>query len=163
MSASVRFICYNNIVGKYLKVHQKHTRKRASFLEFAFAYIMLYLERGFAMPRKPKKPCKFPGCPRLTDGAYCSEHTRKMNAQYEKYNRCPETAKRYGTAWRIIRRRYIGQHPLCEECLKRGLAVPAEHVHHIVPLADGGTNDESNLMSLCKSCHSRIHLELRRG
>ncbi|WP_420838364.1 HNH endonuclease [Allobaculum mucilyticum] len=32
-----------------------------------------------------------------------------------------------------------------------------EQVHHIVPLSQGGTHDENNLMSLCKSCHSRIH------
>ena len=32
----------------------------------------------------------------------------------------------------------------------------AQEVHHIIPLADGGTHDEDNLMSLCKPCHSRI-------
>ena len=32
----------------------------------------------------------------------------------------------------------------------------AQEVHHIVPLAEGGTHDEDNLMALCKSCHSRI-------
>ena len=26
------------------------------------------------MPRKALKPCKHPGCPRLTEGAYCDEH-----------------------------------------------------------------------------------------
>lgn len=28
-------------------------------------------------------------------------------------------------------------------------------VHHIVPIASGGTNDPSNLMSLCQSCHKK--------
>lgn len=32
----------------------------------------------------------------------------------------------------------------------------AAEVHHIVPLSAGGTHDESNLMALCKPCHSRI-------
>jgi 5-methylcytosine-specific restriction protein A len=32
----------------------------------------------------------------------------------------------------------------------------AEEVHHVLPLANGGTNDEGNLMALCKSCHSSI-------
>lgn len=27
------------------------------------------------MPRKALKPCKHPGCPRLTEGAYCDEHS----------------------------------------------------------------------------------------
>ncbi|MCD8195880.1 MAG: HNH endonuclease, partial [Lachnospiraceae bacterium] len=26
------------------------------------------------MPRMPKKPCSYHGCPRLTDGTYCEEH-----------------------------------------------------------------------------------------
>ena len=26
------------------------------------------------MPMKPKKPCRHPGCPKLTDGLYCEEH-----------------------------------------------------------------------------------------
>lgn len=26
------------------------------------------------MPRKPMKPCKHPGCPKLTEGFYCEEH-----------------------------------------------------------------------------------------
>lgn len=27
-------------------------------------------------------------------------------------------------------------------------------------ISQGGTNEESNLMSLCKSCHNKIHLEI---
>jgi hypothetical protein len=33
----------------------------------------------------------------------------------------------------------------------------AVHVHHIVPLSKGGTNDLSNLRSLCEDCHKKIH------
>lgn len=46
--------------------------------------------------------------------------------------------------------------PLCRECAKRGVIRAAEEVHHIVPLAKGGTHDEGNLMPLCKACHSAI-------
>ena len=31
------------------------------------------------------------------------------------------------------------------------------HVHHIVPLARGGTNQLSNLRTLCEDCHKKIH------
>lgn len=31
------------------------------------------------------------------------------------------------------------------------------HVHHIVPLSKGGTNQLSNLRTLCKECHTKIH------
>lgn len=27
------------------------------------------------MPRKPKKPCRYPGYPNLTESAYCEEHS----------------------------------------------------------------------------------------
>jgi 5-methylcytosine-specific restriction protein A len=32
-------------------------------------------------------------------------------------------------------------------------------VHHILPLSKGGGNETSNLMALCKSCHSKITAE----
>ena len=110
------------------------------------------------MPRKPKKPCRYPGCPNLTEKDYCEEHKAKANYQYNHYLRDPETNKRYGSKWRKIRARYVSEHPLCEECLKHGRYVPVEEVHHKIPLAEGGTHDDDNLMSLCKRCHSAITL-----
>ena len=32
------------------------------------------------MPMKPKKPCRHPGCPKLTDGLYCEEHEALQQA-----------------------------------------------------------------------------------
>ena len=111
------------------------------------------------MPRKPQRPCRYPGCPHLTDGVYCEEHAKVMEQHYEKFQRGYSPGKRYGRAWKRIRDRYVHKHPLCEQCLKEGRYVAVEEVHHIVPLADGGSNDESNLMSLCRSCHEKIHRE----
>ena len=110
------------------------------------------------MPRKPKSPCRYPGCPKLTEGRYCTEHQKAVNRHYNKYERDPECNKRYGTLWRKIRNRYITEHPLCGECGKQGRLTPAQEVHHIVPLTDGGGNDFDNLSSLCKSCHSAVTL-----
>ena len=109
------------------------------------------------MPRKPKKPCSYPGCSKLTDERFCEEHERLMNKEYEKYGRDPQTRRRYGRAWKRIRDSYAKEHPFCEECMKEGKLVPMEQVHHILPLAEGGTHARSNLVSLCTSCHSRIH------
>lgn len=108
------------------------------------------------MPRKPKRPCSFPGCPELVDGRFCAAHEQEENRRYEKYQRDPETRKRYGRSWRKIRKLFITAHPLCEECLRLGKVKAADEVHHIVPLREGGTHSFSNLMSLCKSCHSKI-------
>ena len=80
-----------------------------------------------------------------------------MNRQYERYGRNPKAKKRYGRAWKRIRDSYVAAHPFCEKCLEAGVAVVAEEVHHKVPLSKGGTHDRSNLIALCKSCHSKIH------
>lgn len=112
------------------------------------------------MPSKPKKPCAFPGCPNLTHDAYCEEHAALRQKQYDKYNRSPNHDKKYGNNWRRIRGLYVKKHPLCERCLKEGKITPVEEVHHIIPLSRGGTNQFSNLMSLCQSCHTKIHYEL---
>lgn len=109
------------------------------------------------MPRSPKRPCSFPGCPNLTDGRYCEEHAKEMNSRYEKYQRVPGTKQRYGRAWKRIRDKYVSQHPFCEVCYERGVLVKTEEVHHKIPLSEGGTHDKSNLIALCKSCHSSIH------
>jgi len=122
------------------------------------------------MPRKPLKPCKVPGCPNLTDGLYCDIHKgikQEQSARYERYQRDPEHSKRYGSAWQKVRARYAASHPYCERCYSLGIMTRfdrgkdeygrTQEIHHIVPLAAGGTNDESNLMSLCRSCHAKIH------
>ena len=111
------------------------------------------------MPRKPKRPCSHPGCPKLTDGRFCEEHARQEAKRYEKYDRDPATRRRYGRAWKRIRDSYVSQHPLCEQCLKEGRFVETEEVHHRKPLAEGGTHARDNLIALCKSCHSKIHAE----
>ena len=113
------------------------------------------------MPRKPKKPCAYPGCPCLTENRYCAEHQKQENKRYERYYRKYKPCKRYGHKWEKIRDRYIKAHPLCEMCYKEGHIVFADIVHHIKPIAEGGTSDESNLMSVCFHHHELIHR--RRG
>lgn len=117
-------------------------------------------KEGKVMPNKPKKPCAFPNCPNLTFDVYCEKHAALRQSQYDKFNRAPNHDKKYGNNWRRTRALYIKKHPLCERCLKEGRITPAREVHHIVPLSRGGTNQFSNLMSLCQSCHTKIHYEI---
>lgn len=112
------------------------------------------------MPRKPKRPCAHPRCPNLTDKLYCPEHEKAARQQYDKYERSPAVNKTYGRAWKRIRDRYAAEHPLCEKCLEEGRVTLMEEVHHILPVSRGGTHDRANLMSLCRSCHNKIHLEM---
>lgn len=106
------------------------------------------------------KACAYFGCPRLSHGRYCDEHTKIMNRNYNRYSRDKKIIKQYGTSWQKIRARYVKKHPFCEECLKKGIIKLVEEVHHILPLARGGTHREDNLMSLCRSCHNKMHHEL---
>lgn len=117
---------------------------------------------GESMPTKPKRPCRMTGCPNLADDGelYCSANKKTADYEYNHYRRDSETNKRYGRAWKRIRDRYAAAHPLCERCLKEGRYTPVEEVHHILPISQGGDHRESNLMSLCQSCHTKMHLEI---
>ena len=112
------------------------------------------------MPRKPKRPCSRQGCPNLCDGQYCEQHRIEERRKYDRYERSPDIGKKYGHAWRRIRDRYAAAHPLCEMCLGEGRLTPVQEVHHILPVSQGGTHAMDNLMSLCQSCHTKIHHEI---
>lgn len=99
------------------------------------------------MPSKPKRPCSYPGCPKLTDGRFCEEHAKVEARRYEKYDRDPAVRRRYGRAWKRIRDSYVQQHPLCEMCQKEGRLVMTEEVHHKIPLSEGGTHARENLIA----------------
>ncbi len=59
----------------------------------------------------------------------------------------------YDHKWAAIRARKLRIDPLCERCRTDGLYVEARIVHH----KDGNPrhNHESNLESLCWSCHEK--------
>ena len=113
--------------------------------------------RRKSMPRKPKRPCSYPGCPKLVDGQYCEEHQKLVTAQYNKYGRDDFSKSFYKSpAWLLIKKRQLERQPFCEECLKNGQRKKATMVDHIVPIKQGGDKFSfSNLQSLCWACHSR--------
>lgn len=109
------------------------------------------------MPTKPKKPCSYPGCPKLTNDRYCELHQKKRTEEYNKYERDNFTKIFYNSKkWRIIRKMQLEAHPFCEECLMNGKRTKAIVVDHIIPIKKGGDMyDYTNLQSLCASCHSK--------
>lgn len=113
------------------------------------------------MPRKPKKPCRYPGCPLLVEGTYCEEHQKVVNQQYNKYQRDDFTKNFYKTSeWLYTRKKQLQAHPFCQECLAKGKRTKATMVDHIVPIKKGGEKfAPSNLQSLCWACHSRKSIE----
>jgi 5-methylcytosine-specific restriction enzyme A len=47
--------------------------------------------------------------------------------------------------------------------MKAGRTTTATEVHHIVAKAHGGTDDPSNLVSICRSCHEDETVKQRGG
>ena len=109
------------------------------------------------MPHKPKKPCSYPGCPKLTDGQYCAEHKKLMDKQYDMYVRSRPAYEFYHShAWKKKRADFLIEHPFCEECRRQGRLTKATLVDHIIPIGMGGpTFDDENLQALCASCHGK--------
>ena len=58
-----------------------------------------------------------------------------------------------GKAWRRLRAAILGERPLCQHCLDRGVIEPATEVDHVNN--DPSDNRPEALQSLCKPCHSR--------
>ncbi|SDW94603.1 HNH endonuclease [Lysobacter enzymogenes] len=42
----------------------------------------------------------------------------------------------------------------CDECQAQGRLLLAHEVDHVVPLAEGGSDDESNLRAINRDCHA---------
>lgn len=100
------------------------------------------------MMRGVNKPCAMPGCPNiaLKGNSRCALHiTPTLD------DRPSPSAQGYDWNWQKTRKRFLHNNPVCQNCGQW-----ANEVHHIVPLRNGGSHDEANLVALCKSCHSRI-------
>jgi 5-methylcytosine-specific restriction endonuclease McrA len=66
----------------------------------------------------------------------------------------------YGYQWEKARQIALSRdNYLCQHCLKKNRATPAQEVDHIVPKAKGGTDDIDNLQSLCPPCHRAKTIE----
>ena len=52
-----------------------------------------------------------------------------------------------------IRSQVLSANPLCVHCEAKGKTRKAEHIDHIIPLYQGGTDDLVNLQGLCIPCH----------
>ncbi|MCB2007567.1 MAG: HNH endonuclease, partial [Rhodoferax sp.] len=113
------------------------------------------------MPMAAPKPCTAPGCGVLVrDGSSrCSKH--KVEAWVKK----PTAAKRVtGSKLRAMRASLFRRQPLCVHCEAQGRVVLATQRDHIIPLADGGPDDDTNVQGLCVECHAvKSKAEAARG
>ena len=102
-----------------------------------------------SMPWLSPHPCRTPGCGVLIRGkpGHCEEHRPQVRKQQDS-GRPPASRRGYDRDWRRRRAAFLADHPYC---VRDGET--ATVVDHIVPLAEGGPDDESNWQSLCKTCH----------
>jgi len=72
---------------------------------------------------------------------------------------------RGGRPWRRKREAVMKRDQyLCQLCKQKGRITEATEMDHIVNVAEGGTDDESNLQALCTPCHdAKSQAEARRG
>ena len=110
------------------------------------------------MGNKPLRPCRYPGCTILTDGAYCLRH-RPAPKPDSRSEEAKTWRWMYKTdAWtKRLRPDQLAREPWCAECARIGFRVRATDVDHIVDHKGDPELffDSGNLQSLCHSCHSR--------
>lgn len=112
------------------------------------------------------RPCKYCRRPTTNANGFCDDHQDKYKDPRRLYDdrRGSPSKRGYDAAWTKFRAWYLANNPLCVMCQKEGLLTPANEVHHIKPLIEGGARlDENNCMALCHSCHSKITAEWRGG
>lgn len=97
---------------------------------------------------------------------YKPKKKKVTNNQAFYQQRRRERQKVYNTStWQKLRQSYMQQHPLCEECLKKGIIRSAKDIHHIISFMTTDDMcereilafDSSNLQALCRDCHCEKH------
>lgn len=80
-------------------------------------------------------------------------------------NRGSRHARGYGSAWDKLRKVILARDcGLCQPCQAKGLTTQGRTVDHRVPKAEGGSDDPSNLQTICDDCHRvKTSEEARRG
>lgn len=91
--------------------------------------------------------CAEAGCGTLVQGGRCPAHRR------QSWARTDEGGRIRGRRLQQLRRDLLASSPLCVRCRSVGLVTPATIRDHIVALALGGTEDPSNVQTLCSDCN----------
>ena len=104
------------------------------------------------MAKAPNRICTYPGCGKATPTGRCEKHQKKERVDTREQS----NIRGYDHRWRRLRAAWVRQNPLCVHCKAKGKVTPVQEVDHIIPfsgLDDPLRLDQSNLQSLCKSCH----------
>lgn len=93
---------------------------------------------------KVYKPCGKCGVEKRDNRPLCLPCRRKLETYRRSINAQANKKKK-----KLIAERGNA----CQKCHE----VKPLIAHHILPVIDGGKNDDSNLLLVCKPCHDKIH------
>lgn len=87
-------------------------------------------------------------------------HVHRVQQPPENYGK-----GRGGRPWRRKRDAVMKRDAYqCQECKRLGLVTLGTQVDHVIPQAEGGTDLESNLQTLCGACHeAKSRVDAARG
>ena len=107
------------------------------------------------MPYLAPKPCTHPGCGVLVrDGTSRCEAHKVREGTFADARRGSRHERGYGSAWARLRARVLARDAgICQPCLADGHVHQGTEVDHRIPKAQGGTDDESNLQTICRARH----------
>jgi 5-methylcytosine-specific restriction protein A len=112
------------------------------------------------MPQAPFHPC-IPGCSVLLPPGVrrCPQHMTNPAHGWGGNDR-----RIRGRQLQRMRDRLFRKQPLCVVCLDQGRTTMATIRDHVIPLAEGGRDDETNEQPLCQACSdTKTHAEAQRG
>lgn len=88
----------------------------------------------------------------------CQQHRRTS------WRHAVPTLRIRGRRLQRLRNQLFSREPLCVQCLQEGRTTIAMIRDHIIPLAEGGRDDETNEQPICEKCHdSKTAQEAKRG
>jgi 5-methylcytosine-specific restriction enzyme A len=107
-------------------------------------------------PWAPTHPCCYRGCAMFVDGidCRCEKHRTQFQREFDQ-QRDSAAARGYGSKWRMARREFLRNSPLCVKCHVVGILRSATVVDHIIPHKGDQKLfwNQSNWQSMCKRCH----------
>lgn len=115
------------------------------------------------MPITAARPCKRSGCRALTrhESGYCEAHQADARSgKFADRFRGSRQSRGYGAGWEAKRQAVFARdNGLCQECLRMGIITApvgrSRICDHVTPKAEGGSDELSNLQTLCKTCSDR--------
>jgi len=134
-----------------------------------YGFLLGWYEHQF-IDRRYRQPSSLPPPPVAVNSWDTAEAVRREYAKkynyafgrvpfYAALNNIEPSSVDYGVGWHTYKRetvRALDGHR-CQRCGRPGGEDIKLHVHHILPASQGGSNDISNLVTLCASCHKTVH------